>query len=754
LISAWFGRIVTMRGFLRLFVAVVSLVALVAVGCSATTTVTDGDLESASGAGVQPDEAGVADEQVAGALDESDDVGASESGDADSGSSTNPPNPASEQSDVSQDPQLWDAEIKAERRARFDQTVAEIHDVFRDEDFPAETEMLPSSDFQQLHATGETVHMTLTIERVDAPDRPVVITAYGNQDTDYEHVIVDRAALANLRSTAFARDFPESAPQGTTETVSVMSSPFGQWSRGLVPNQEGAIGIIESDRWYSAHAVSSEVSVRAGFSTEERFWGRLDVEPVVQTDSDGNSVMEATLPDRSYAGIGVAATNEHTSEAVRTLRTVFSSTGELKLAEVVYGGDPVFAKATLKVESRREPIPVPSITDVVKDPFRVPTYQSPSEDYSWTATGTFQDSADASVEGPWSAEGRINEGFYGGSLLTMTAADVAVLAQLDSISVDDDVLVRRWGFDWVHSIGVFAEIAPDWADRSRIDPKTLYSNYDPFRVPADLFPSGLGEEQQWISFRTVPEIITRDGWDNHRVTTGTVDTDYWAYRNRLGGGIFGWIGVESADEIFTITIGADSSGRVQRVEVQTADPDGGSIVFDVGIEPEPLPGLKWTDVGSTSSGGIPQNPNWQPPVSNDEVLASFDDFALASRADYPTFDHGRSPEHLTYISTRVMDEPSGAYTPTGHFYTWTNGPTYVASIEDGNVPRLVSCLELEDNEWRFTENDLEKLWRAYDDGSSLDGVTLRTNGNAWWLVDVYATEGDRHPGDPCASFAG
>ena len=59
------------------------------------------------------------------------------------------------------------------------------------------------------------------------------------------------------------------------------------------------------------------------------------------------------------------------------------------------------------------------------------------------------------------------------------------------------------------------------------------------------------------------------------------------------------------------------------------------------------------------------------------------------------------------------------------------------------------CLELDDNEWRHQVNDFERFWRGYEDGSSLDDAILRFNANGWMSVDVYATDGERHDGDPC-----
>ena len=89
--------------------------------------------------------------------------------------------------------------------------------------------------------------------------------------------------------------------------------------------------------------------------------------------------------------------------------------------------------------------------------------------------------------------------------------------------------------------------------------------------------------------RSVPAEVTLPGWDNHRVTQGIIDPDYWNFRHREGDGIFEWISAESAEDILEVTVGSDAAGRMERFHLQTTNADGEGLTFNVMLDEEPKP---------------------------------------------------------------------------------------------------------------------------------------------------------------------
>lgn len=378
----------------------------------------------------------------------------------------------------------------------------------------------------------------------------------------------------------------------------------------------------------------------------------------------------------------------------------------------------------------------------------------PADDYSWTAVATSFDDLSAAPSAEWSVTGWITPRYLG-QVLEFTAADIASLAELDAVSVPQDQPLRRWGDQGTFYVtGLFPEIVP-WANTSRLDPEQHYV-YDPFDgLPPNLFPSGLDELQLWTSLRAIPEFTERDGWKNHRVTTAIIDPDYWNWRHREDDGIFRWVLAEHPEEQFQVTLGTDEAGRLQRFMLETTDPGGGGLVFDVRIAPK--------------TGTPPELPNHRPadwltpsPSAQSENESSpapdLEQFYASSRQEHASFDHDQIPEHLTLIATFVWDEPTGAYSTSEEYYHWPSvyfedefvGGIPVAQNGDRADTAWLVCLDREDNEWRIEHSDLELFWHGYADGSSLDDRILRFNANAWMQVDVYPTTGDdRLPGDPC-----
>lgn len=145
-------------------------------------------------------------------------------------------------------------------------------------------------------------------------------------------------------------------------------------------------------------------------------------------------------------------------------------------------------------------------------------------------------------------------------------------------------------------------------------------------------------------------------------------------------------------------------------------------------------------------------------------------FYDSSRTQYPAIDHGRVPDQLTIVLRSVMDEPSGHYEPRDgeEFYEWWHNQYsrtandvdffhyHVGGLNEAEVGEwdpfaraYVACLEREDNQWRYWQNDYEEFWNHYSDGSPLDDRLFRTNANGWFKVEIYPSDGPRLETDPC-----
>lgn len=725
-----------------------SLLVALAVGCSAQPTVTETAAARALALGAA-DNASLDD--LADPVDPggpAQGTGASATGAAGSTASI---------STAQQGPSPLDAERaeKAERAAAHDAFRRELHQVLNPDPYPLETESLPDMG-AVTSATGEgAMRITTTVERITAPAEPLVVTTNIDVDTGYLHSTTDRQVYGAFLAERFDRQIPvDEIIPGTIETVVLPSSPFGQWSRGLTPEvASSAYAPLDPERWYVGDAIASAIrSNPALWTTTDLLWEQMATSmPSGEPGPSGTTVRQASLDQpRLTAFLGFVATNA--DEAPVTMTTTSDSDDLVTAVELQFADDQDIDRITFVIDSRGDAIAFPEITNVVQNP-RGSKGISAAE-YSWTATGVFRDDGKASPEGPWSAEGRIYDGRYPESLLSMTAGDASVLAGVPLTTTPPDQMIRRSGYRSVsYAVGMAPEIVPVWADTD-VDPDAQYI-HDPFGVPADLFPSGLDEESLWASFRSVPEVVEIDDWSNARVTRGQVPTEYWAYRQRQGSGVFAWVASEDVDEIFEVTIGADANGRMERFQLRTTDPDKGGLTFDVRID---AVAKEFLEIGGNSrAGSLRVSSDWIDSTIEAEGEGDgpppIEDFFAASRAAYPVFDHATRPEHLTLITRYVRDEPSGAYTPQGEYFQWPD--VYFGNLIVGQLGETgdgIVCLELEDNEWRFRDNTFEKYWRGFTDGSGLDGRILRHNANAWVSADIYASDGERHPADPCAAI--
>ncbi|MEM7092146.1 MAG: hypothetical protein AAF567_04025 [Actinomycetota bacterium] len=645
----------------------------------------------------------------------------------------------------------FDELLQAERQEKADREAAqrgierEIFDVLVPHPFDAASDNLPDPTVLTTSATGNTATITAAIALIDAPDQPHTLTAHVNYDTGYVHTLGDRAALRSAWERRTGQPTTVPVEPGIIETVALGEHYGSAWSRGIGSGYGGRTGLpYAQDRWYEGGNLLGHVDTEFSRQTPSEFWDDFtDVAPTASTDEQGRTIHRAELDHVRSSTLGFAAASalDRRLSTPGTVTTTTGSDGLVARVDITFLSHPHYASVSVAVDQRGGEIPVPAITDVL-----IPAQElvrSPRvETYTWIGTGTAQNSGTEPVLGPWTIDGRIHEGYPS---LSMTAGDFAALAQLGPISAPEDQIVHRHGYESViYTTGLFPELVPDWADPD-VDAEQVY-HHDPFRSPADVLPVH-GEFDLWSRMRAVPEVVELADWPDYRVTRGFIDPDYWNYRSTQRDGIFGWIVSESSDEVFEVTIGADAEGRVWRFRLHTRDPDGGGLTVDIEIDPEPR---EFLDQGGR---GIPTGlsvlPEWAAESAQTQAAAGFDEFFDVSREQVPAFDYVNRPDHLTIIGERVRDEPSGALDPGEEEYArWDSD--FLRSA-DGILAddRFVVCFELEDYEWRYTENDLERFWRSYTDGTSLDDRLLRFNANGWVRVDVYATNGDRLASDPC-----
>ena len=636
---------------------------------------------------------------------------------------------------------------KAERRAAHDAFRRELYETLHGTEPKVELDHLPDRDILTSAGSGDTLRVVATVELLDHPDEPLVFSAQSNGELGVTHTIADRDAYARFLAARYDRGVTSGGDvPGNVESIAIINGGYTVWTRGLTPQiASTAYAPLDPTRWYVADAVSSAVRPFHGSTSE--LWERMDTEmPDGVFDADGNSTRSAEMPDPTRTiGLGFAAANPDRLPA--TLTTVTDANDDLVSIEVQFPNDDAVRRVRFELSGRGEPLDLPAIDDVLADPRD--TNRIASDSYSWKATGiSFEIDGDLE-DSRWNVQGTY-EDTYLGDVLTMAAGDAAALAGVTLTTTSPDHIIQRKGFEGTtYTVGMFPEILPAWAYPD-VDPGAEYFN-DIFGVPTHLFPMGLSEYDVWASLRTLPTIDDRRGWSHARITTGSVDPEFWNWRHREGEGFFTWILSEDPAERFDVTIGANADGRIERFELRTIDPDGSGLRFDITIDPvTQAPALVEVTSRPTS---FTVDPAWSEAATAEEAAGAapdIDEFFAASRAEHPTIDHARRPEHLTLLAERVKDEPSGAYTPDGEYYRWPSvyfEDRIIGSL--GDTGQWIVCLELEDNEWRYDDNVFETFWRGYTDGSSLDGLTLRYNANAWVAVDVYASDGERHPADPC-----
>ncbi len=732
-------------------VSALLLLSLVGTACSATADVTlaPGLVEQAAAQATADLAAATADDEAASAAEpEAPTSGALTSTEAGSTATATSRAAASAATTQASDSLEAEQAEKAERRAAHDAFLRELYATLHGSEPRLETDRLPDQAALAAAATGETMRTTATVELIGEANDPIVFVTQSNETGGVTHTIAERDDYARLLAARFNRgDASAANDPGPFETVAIINGGYTVWSRGLTPEiASTAYAPLDPDRWYVADAVSS--AVRPFYGTTSEVWERLNTPmPDATFNEDGTSVRLAPLAEpRMTSAFGFAAANPDAVPA--TLTTVTNADDQLIAIEVVFEGDDALAQVRFDISDRGAPLELPNIVDVLEDPRD--TRSIPADSYSWTATGTTFEVDGDLEDSRWNVQGHYADAYLN-DILTMTAGDAAKLASVTLDQTPPDRLIQRKGFEGTtYTVGLAPEILPAWANPN-IDPGAEYFN-DVFGVPTHIFPMGLSEYSIWSSLRTLPSIEERRGWNHARVTVGSVDPDYWNWRHRQTDGFFAWILSEDPAEQFEVTIGADADGRVERFELRTLDPDGGGLRFDITIDAvktEP----PFVEVTARPT-NLTVDPAWaEASVEAEEAEAAPDieAFFAASRAAYPTIEHARRPEHLTLLAVRVRDEPSGAYTPEGEFYRWPSvyfDDLVVGSL--GDTGQMIVCLELEDNEWRFADNDFEKFWRGYADGSSLDGLTLRYNANAWLSVDVYGSDGERHAADPCA----
>lgn len=643
---------------------------------------------------------------------------------------------------IAESTRATELEIKAERRSEYERTLMELFDLFHPESLVPATGPPPDTDVLAASKTGETARITTTVGLADQAEDAIIFTTETNSTTGYAHTTVDRVSLTALYpSTPWATSQP--TPPGTVESLRD-SANGGVWTRGVTEElARTSLAEVDPDRWYEIAIIDHLVSPTFAFRTEAELWATVNTPPPsLETDGQGD-FRRATLGEEARLwNLGGFANG---AGGPVTMTTRVGASGLVDSLVLQFDGAGDVSSVEMTVDGRGEAITVPRISDIVSDPGELINH-IPADEYSWTATGTAQDSADSLIEGPWSVEGRVFNGRFPESVLVMNAGDASILTGTALASTPADQEIRRHGYtSTTYTTGLFPELISPWYD-SAVDAEGLYI-HDPFRVPADVFPSGLSEEDQWSTLRTVPSFVVLDGWDHERVSQGNVDPDYWNYRHRLGEGIFAWVASEDSAEIFEVTIGANEDGRIERFRLVTTDTDGGRLDFDVSIDAQ---AKDFIEMPNARAGYLDQNYSFEVEPAVEEALDRFDEFVAHSREQFPEFDHDRRPLQLTLLTERVMDEPTGAYEPNEDYFHWPS--VYFEKEYDGTFPdgRGVVCLELDDNEFRFEDNTFEKYWRGYDDGGSLDGRILRFNTNAWLRVDIYASNGERHAGDPCA----
>lgn len=750
-----------------------AIVLALAVGCAGTTTITElpvvappaaapagpaGDDHDSTAEPVEEPEPAAADgegdhdeQELTATLIQSDDESPDEGSEADE--SQDDGEGAQPNGRVAQ-VRAAEARVFAERRAVLNTIGRERFDVFHPDPTPLETESLPSTEWLQASRSGRTVHITGTVAWPGV-DEPMAFETAANIDTGYVHTRTERAAYAAwLAAHAPLRASVRPIGSGVVETV-YQSESWKTWTRGLSSNLDHYEDVpMDTDRWYNAPLIERAIVPTFAYTTDEELWDELlaesDLAPPSPEQDGSRTIRTGTFDEHLPVLLGDVATTVvgAARTGMYTVTTVADASGLVELVEVTKAvAGERGPTVTLVVMSRGEPIDVPAIDDVLQHPGTQAVHIA-ADRYTWAARADMRGSG-GEAGATWSAEGRVLGGYYPDSLLSMPARSIAVLGGIDLVDTSPDHVVRRSGYLSVpYAVGLFPEMLP-WAATDSLDPEAKYV-HDPFGVPADLFPHGLSDEDQWRALAAVPQIVTLEGWNHSRVTQGTVDPGYWSWRHRSDTGFFAWIASESTDEIFEVTVGADESGRMQRFRITATDPDGSGLTFDVTLDPVPAEPLElngrvaWLDARADSDADAEDS--GAEPAPADRLEA----FAVESRRQYPVFDHARRPEHLTLLTERVRDEPSGAYEPDGEYFRWPSvsfeREQIVARLPDG---RDVVCLELEDNEWRSAPNTFEHLWRAFEHEGSLDGRILRYNTNAWRSMEIYATDGPRLSDDPC-----
>ena len=96
-------------------------------------------------------------------------------------------------------------------------------------------------------------------------------------------------------------------------------------------------------------------------------------------------------------------------EATVVVATTYDSGEQLIRIDVSIDGDPHLQTASLVVENRGN---TPDVAEI-GDGLALPTYSPPvisADTNSWTATGTYRETADSLTGDPWTATGRVQEG--------------------------------------------------------------------------------------------------------------------------------------------------------------------------------------------------------------------------------------------------------------------------------------------------------------------------------------------------------